>query len=110
MSTLIIRCGLSYMKIYCASWSAFAMNEVMNTTDYVVTLDGERLPPINKIGGKASGFARSLQLGVSVPPAFVITVDACKYFNQFEGQLPPGLIDACAQAIGYLEERTGRIF
>jgi pyruvate, orthophosphate dikinase len=86
------------------------MNETMDRTDYVVMLDGKRLPPIDQIGGKAWSIARMLQLGLSVPPAFVITVDACKYFNQVEGKLPPGLTDACAQAIGYLEETTGRVF
>jgi pyruvate, orthophosphate dikinase len=86
------------------------MSETMTGTEYVVVLDGSNLPSLDQIGGKAWSIARMLQLRLPVPPAFVITADACRYFHQHGGQLPPGLMEACVEAVGYLEEETGREF
>jgi pyruvate,orthophosphate dikinase len=47
---------------------------------WVISLDGSMLPERSLIGGKAWSVARMMSLGLPVPPAFVVTTEACKAF------------------------------
>ena len=74
---------------------------------YILGLDGSALPAREQIGGKAWSVARMQSLGLPVPPAFVITTDACRAYLEV-GQVPDDLAGELDQAIAWLEAQTGR--
>ncbi len=76
---------------------------------WITQLDGSNLPDKALIGGKAWSIARMMSLGLPVPPAFVVTTEACRAFLR-DGALPQGLPEEMATAIARLEQRTGRTF
>jgi pyruvate,orthophosphate dikinase len=60
------------------------------------------------LGGKGANLAEMTNLGLPVPPGFTITTDACKAYLAAGGEMPDGLMDEVAQALGALEEAMGR--
>jgi pyruvate, orthophosphate dikinase len=77
--------------------------------EWTIGLNGEGPPGRELIGGKAWSVARMQALGLTVPPAFVITTRACAAF--IAGHAAPlGLEDEIAAGVAWLEERTGRRF
>jgi pyruvate,orthophosphate dikinase len=67
------------------------------------------LPDRNLVGGKAWSIARMLALGLDVPPAFVVTTEACNAYLT-GGGFPDGLEAELDGGIAWLEDRTGRTF
>jgi pyruvate,orthophosphate dikinase len=69
-------------------------------------------PSRDLVGGKAWSLWRMRSLGLRVPPAFVVTTDACAaYFAAAEpGRLPDGLTEELAAGIALLEKQSGRTF
>ncbi|AII11412.1 pyruvate, phosphate dikinase [Rhodococcus opacus] len=66
-------------------------------------------PSRDLVGGKAWSLWRMQSLGLKVPPAFVVTTDACAaYFA--DGGLPDGLADELVTGIRLLESQLGRTF
>jgi pyruvate,orthophosphate dikinase len=76
---------------------------------WTLRLGGEDLPSRDLIGGKAWSVARMQALGLTVPPAFVVTTSACKAFLA-TGSEPPELEAEIDAAIVWLESKTGRAF
>lgn len=76
--------------------------------DWTLRLGEGPLPDKMLIGGKAWSIARMVDLGLPVPPAFVITTRACAAYQA--GGFPPGLEDEIAAGIAWLESQTGRTF
>jgi len=74
---------------------------------FILGLDGSALPAREQIGGKAWSVARMQSLGLPVPPAFVITTDACRAYLE-AGRFPEGLEVDLDQAIAWLEAQSGR--
>ena len=79
---------------------------------WTIRLDGgdaenKALPDKALIGGKGWSIARMAALGLTVPPAFVITTRACSAY-QACGDFPDGLSAEIAEGIAWLEETTGR--
>ena len=75
----------------------------------VLDLD-ERCPADREvIGGKARSLLGMLELGLRVPPAFVVTTHACRDFLA-TGDLDAGLAAEIDAAMQRLETRTGRRF
>lgn len=72
-------------------------------------LDGHELPDKSLIGGKGWSIANMLAQGLPVPPAFVITTEACAAFLD-SGELPAGLDEELETAMHWLEEQTGRTY
>ncbi|MBM3298919.1 MAG: pyruvate, phosphate dikinase, partial [Deltaproteobacteria bacterium] len=63
------------------------------------------------LGGKGAGLCEMTQIGINVPPGFVISTDAClAYLASDGGELPPGLIDEVKEHMRALERATGKIF
>jgi len=62
------------------------------------------------LGGKGAGLCTMAQLGLPVPPGFVITTEVCKKYYEAGGQLPEGLMDEAAAAIKKLEKTTNKRF
>jgi pyruvate,orthophosphate dikinase len=77
---------------------------------WYVLLDGSRLPSREEIGGKAWSLARMCQLGLPVPPAFVLPTHVCHRYAAAGRTLPPEAEEALRAGIGYLERQTGRRF
>jgi pyruvate,orthophosphate dikinase len=60
------------------------------------------------LGGKGAGLAEMSALGLSVPPAFVITTDVCRRY--YEGGWPEDLDEQIAAHLDRLAATTGRRF
>ncbi|MFC4943614.1 pyruvate, phosphate dikinase [Pseudonocardia sp. GCM10023141] len=67
-------------------------------------------PSRDLVGGKAWSLWRMRSLGLRVPPAFVVTTDACAAYFDGGSSLPAGLVDELAAGIGLLERELGRTF
>ena len=76
---------------------------------WTLGLDGGAAPSRDLIGGKAWSVARMQTLGLTVPPAFVVTTAACKAYLTGGGE-PPELEAEIDAAIAWLESKTGRTF
>ena len=62
------------------------------------------------LGGKGAGLCDMTQIGLPVPPGFVITTEACLKFSENKKKLPKGLLGEVKYGIKVLEERTGKTF
>jgi pyruvate, orthophosphate dikinase len=74
---------------------------------FVLALDGSALPERAQIGGKAWSIARMQSLGLPVPPAFVISTDACRAYLEL-GSMPDNLADEIDAGIAWLEQQSAR--
>jgi pyruvate,orthophosphate dikinase len=61
------------------------------------------------LGGKGANLCAMTQIGLDVPPGFVITTEACLAYLD-RGRLPEGLVDEVRAHIGELELKTGKRF
>ncbi|MCX8174116.1 MAG: pyruvate, phosphate dikinase [Thermoplasmata archaeon] len=62
------------------------------------------------LGGKGAGLCEMIQIGLPVPPGFVITTEACLEYYERNKTLPEGLKEQVMEAIKKLEEETGKKF
>lgn len=81
------------------------------TTPYVYSFkDGDGK---NKklLGGKGANLCEMTQIGINVPPGFVISTEAClNYLETKDQDLPAELMDQVQAHIKILEQDTGKIF
>jgi pyruvate,orthophosphate dikinase len=77
--------------------------------NWIIPLDGAQVPRMETVGGKAWSIARMRAAGLRVPPAFVITTDACRAYLE-TGHFPAGLREEVDAAVANLEAETGRHF
>ena len=61
------------------------------------------------LGGKGANLCEMTQIGINVPPGFVITTEACLDYLQAK-ELPAGLMASIKDEIGKLEAATKKIF
>ena len=61
------------------------------------------------LGGKGANLCEMAQLGLPVPPGFIITTEACSDY-QTDGQLPEGLWDDVRENMAHLNKSIGREF
>ncbi|MBW1722077.1 MAG: pyruvate, phosphate dikinase [Deltaproteobacteria bacterium] len=69
--------------------------------------------PQNKklLGGKGANLCAMTQMGLPVPPGFVITTEAClSYLEKKKGGLQPEMLEQIKQAMKDLEKKTGKGF
>jgi pyruvate, orthophosphate dikinase len=59
------------------------------------------------LGGKGANLAEMTNLGLPVPPGFIISTDACRYYLT-EGQVPEGLASEVGEHLAALERKIGR--
>jgi pyruvate,orthophosphate dikinase len=59
------------------------------------------------LGGKGANLAEMTNLGLPVPPGFVITTEACRYYLE-QGSTPQGLDEEIAAHLDELETAMGR--
>ena len=63
------------------------------------------------LGGKGANLCEMTQMGLRVPPGFVITTEAClDYLDSSTRQLPDGLMEQVHEAIKKVEKDTGKGF
>jgi len=63
------------------------------------------------LGGKGANLCEMTQIGLNVPPGFVITTEAClAYLDSPEKKLPSGLIEHVQAELAVLEQKSGRVF
>jgi pyruvate, orthophosphate dikinase len=59
------------------------------------------------LGGKGANLAEMTNLGLPVPPGFIITTDACRYYLE-HGSTPDGLDEEVSAHLAALEAAMGR--
>src|SRR5207344_2720215 len=59
------------------------------------------------LGGKGANLAEMTNLGLPVPPGFIISTDACRYYLA-EGRVPDGLAAEVGEHLTQLERKIGR--
>ncbi|MGB5410545.1 MAG: PEP/pyruvate-binding domain-containing protein, partial [Woeseiaceae bacterium] len=61
------------------------------------------------LGGKGANLCEMTQMGINVPPGFVITTEACLEFLS-GNELPDSLLAEIADQVAMLEKATGKSF
>jgi len=59
------------------------------------------------LGGKGAGLAEMTNLGLPVPPGFIITTEACNEYSA-KGEFPAGLEEQIEEALSALEKKVGK--
>jgi pyruvate,orthophosphate dikinase len=59
------------------------------------------------LGGKGANLAEMTNLGLPVPPGFIISTDACRYYLE-HGSVPEGLAAGVTEHLTRLEQAMGR--
>jgi pyruvate,orthophosphate dikinase len=63
------------------------------------------------LGGKGANLCEMTQIGLNVPPGFVITTEAClEYLADPHRNLPDGVMDLVREQMRNLEEKTAKVF
>ncbi|MEW6592919.1 MAG: PEP/pyruvate-binding domain-containing protein, partial [Candidatus Hadarchaeota archaeon] len=62
------------------------------------------------LGGKGAGLCTMTQLGLPVPPGFVITTEVCKRYYELGEKMPDGLNEEVKAAMQKLEKLSGKRF
>ena len=62
------------------------------------------------LGGKGANLAEMTSIGLSVPPGFTITTEACNEYLRNDETFPAGLLESIEEHILHLEEKTGKKF
>ena len=63
------------------------------------------------LGGKGANLCEMTQIGLNVPPGFVITTEAClAYLDDPKRELPAGVLDQVRASMSDVEKKSGRIF
>jgi pyruvate,orthophosphate dikinase len=63
------------------------------------------------LGGKGANLCEMTQIGINVPPGFVISTEACLYYlENADNDLPAGVMDQVRAQMSALEEKTGKRF
>ena len=79
------------------------------TEQYVYSFDDGDGHDKKLLGGKGANLCEMTQIGINVPPGFVITTKACLDYLE-ENKLPAGLMETVKDQIGKLESATGKTF
>ena len=61
------------------------------------------------LGGKGAGLCEMTQIGLRVPPGFVISTEACLAYLE-KDKLPAGLMDQVKEHLKAVEKATGKVF
>ena len=63
------------------------------------------------LGGKGANLCEMTQIGINVPPGYVISTEACLYYlDNADNDLPAGVMDEVRVQMRALEEKTGKTF
>jgi pyruvate,orthophosphate dikinase len=76
----------------------------------VVRLDGSVVYPRMLVGGKAHGLCKIRVVGLPTPPAFTVTVEACRQYFQVPDDLMTRLWPQICDGLAWLEAESGHTF
>jgi pyruvate,orthophosphate dikinase len=62
------------------------------------------------LGGKGANLCEMTQIGLNVPPGFVITTETCLAHLEDKENLPKGVMKEVKQHMADLEKKTGKVF
>ena len=63
------------------------------------------------LGGKGANLCEMTQIGLNVPPGFVISTEACLRYLAAPGrELPAGMMNEVREQVKQIEKSTGRTF
>ncbi len=62
------------------------------------------------LGGKGANLCEMTQIGLNVPPGFVITTETCIQYLENNRQLPSGVLDQVLTQMKKVEDATGKKF
>jgi pyruvate, orthophosphate dikinase len=79
----------------------------MNGQQFVYAFDAGDGKNKMLLGGKGANLCEMTQMGLNVPPGFVITTEACLAY-QAANEMPAGLMDEVREQLGWVEEATGK--
>src|SRR5512137_1924932 len=83
----------------------------MNNRKYVYAFEEGDGKNKKLLGGKGANLCEMTQMGLNVPPGFVISTEAClSVLDSPDGNLPDGLMDEVKEHIRTLEKATGKGF
>ncbi|MTI81458.1 MAG: pyruvate, phosphate dikinase [Firmicutes bacterium] len=82
----------------------------MSTAKYVYLFNEGRADMKNLLGGKGANLAEMTNIGLPVPPGFIITTEACIDFYSAGQQFPKGMEEQTLEKVKLLEEETGKKF
>ncbi|MBO8136699.1 MAG: pyruvate, phosphate dikinase [Desulfotomaculum sp.] len=82
----------------------------MSTAKYVYLFNEGRADMKSLLGGKGANLAEMTNIGLPVPPGFVITTEACRDFYNAGQKFPEGLEEQTLEKVKFLEEITGKKF
>lgn len=60
-----------------------------------------------QLGGKGANLAEMASIGLSVPPGFTVSTEACQEYQENGYKLPPGLWEEIMEGLGNVEEFMG---
>jgi pyruvate,orthophosphate dikinase len=81
----------------------------MNSRKYIYAFEDGDGKNRMLLGGKGANLCEMTQIGLNVPPGFVISAEACLVYLD-KNQLPAGLMDDIRSHIKALEKKTGKGF
>ncbi len=81
----------------------------MTSEKYVYLYNEGGKGSVDLLGGKGAGLAEMSNIGLSVPPGFTITTDACRDYLK-NGEFPKGMLEQAFEALKTLEVKTGKAF
>ncbi len=83
----------------------------MNTTNWVYSYNEGDGKNKKSLGGKGANLCEMTQIGLNVPPGFVINTEAClEYLSSDERILPVDLMEQTKSQMQQLERATGKSF
>lgn len=62
------------------------------------------------LGGKGANLCEMTQIGLNVPPGFVISTQACLHYLDNNRQLPEGVMEQVLMHMKKIEKATGKLF
>ena len=62
------------------------------------------------LGGKGAGLAEMTRMGLSIPPGFIVTTEACLHYYENKKRLPKDLMEEVQANLKSVEEKTGKKF
>ena len=81
-----------------------------NPTKFVYSFDQGDGKNKQLLGGKGANLCEMTQIGLNVPPGFVISTTTCISYLNNEKQLPIGVMDEVLENMKKVEESTGKFF
>jgi pyruvate,orthophosphate dikinase len=77
---------------------------------YVYLFEEGRADMRNLLGGKGANLCEMNNIGLPVPPGFVITTEMCHHYYEVGKRLPEDLLGDVAQALKVVEQKSGKKF